>query len=123
MKEQLFKVYYHYENIPEILRESMRVWFIYHRNEVVRIFNESIDGVNAEWKLSGEPYAYGEFLEDVNPNYIKLIQDKIQPLIDESVNQKNKIFKFKIDEYGDIISYIPYITNSKLYVSLKPIEP
>lgn len=123
MKEQLFKVYYHYENIPEILRESMRVWFIYHRNEVVRIFNESIDGVNAEWKLSGEPYAYGEFLEDVNTNYIKLIQDKIQPLIDESVNQKNKIFKFKIDEYGDIISYIPYITDSKLYVSLKPIEP
>ena len=51
MKEQLFKVYYHYENIPTILRESMRVGFIYHRNEVVKIYNESIDGVNAEWKL------------------------------------------------------------------------
>lgn len=123
MKEQLFKVYYHYENIPVILRESMRIWFIYHRNEVVEIFNKNIDGVNSEWKLSGEPYAYGEFLEDVNPAYIKLMQNKIQPLIDESVNRKHAIFKFKIDDYGDIVGYIPFITNSKLYISFKQVEP
>lgn len=121
MKEQLFKVYYHYENIPAILRGSMSTWFIYHRNEAVKIFNENIDGVNAEWKLSGEPYAYGEFLEDVNPAYIKLIQDKIQPLIDESVNQKHEIFKFKIDEYGDIIGCVPFIEDSKLYISFKQV--
>lgn len=122
MKE-LFKVYYHYENIPAFLRKSMRSWFMCHRNEVVRIFNENIDEINSEWKLSGEPYSYGEFLEDVNPEYVKLVQDKIQPLIDGSINQKHEIFKFKIDEYGDIVCYIPYITNSKLYISFKPVEP
>ena len=123
MKEQLFKVYYHYENIPKFLRKSIRTWFISHRSEVVKIFNENIDGVNSEWKLSGEPYSYGEFLEDVNPAYIKLVQNTIQPLIDDSINRKTTIFKFKIDEHGDIVGYIPFINNSKLYVSFKPVEP
>lgn len=123
MKEQLFKVYYHYENIPKFLRKSMRTWFINHRSEVVEIFNENIDGVNSEWELSGEPFSYGEFLEDVNPAYIKLVQNTIQPLIDDSINRKTTIFKFKIDEYGDIVGYIPFINNSKLYVSFKPVEP
>ena len=123
MKEQLFKVYYHYENIPKFLRKSMRTWFINHRSEVVEIFNENIDGVNSEWELSGEPFSYGEFLEDVNPAYIKLVQNTIQSLIDDSINRKTTIFKFKIDEYGDIVGYIPFINNSKLYVSFKPVEP
>ena len=123
MKEQLFKVYYHYENIPKFLRKSMRNWFMNHRSEVVKIFNESIDGVNSEWNLSGEPYSYGEFLEDINPAYIKLIQNKIQPLVDGYINRKMTIFKFKIDEYGDIVGYIPFIKNSKMYVSFKQVEP
>lgn len=123
MKEQLFKCYYHYENIPKFLRKSMRNWFMSHRSEVVKIYNESIDGVNSEWELSGEPYSYGEFLEDVNPAYIKLMQNTMQPLIDGYVNQKMTIFKFKIDEYGDIVGYIPFINNSKMYISLEPVEP
>lgn len=123
MKEQLFRVYYHYENIPEFLRKSMRTWFMNHRNEVVKIFKENIDGVNSEWELTGEPYSYGEFVEDVNPDYIKLVQNTIQPLINDSINRETMIFKFKIDEYGDIVGYIPFINNSKLYVSFKPVEP
>ena len=123
MKEQLFKVYYHYENIPKFLRKSMCAWFMNHRNKVAKIFNENIDGVRSEWKLSGEPFSYGEFLEDVNPAYIKLVQNTIQPLIDDSINRKTMIFKFKIDEYGDIVGYIPFINNSKLYVSFEPVEP
>ena len=123
MKEQLFKVYYHYEKIPIFLRKSMRNWFMNHRSEVVKIFNENINGINSEWNLSGEPYSYGEFLEDINPAYIKLIQNKIQPLVDGYINRKMTIFKFKIDEYGDIVGYIPFINNSKMYVSFKKVEP
>ena len=124
MREQLlFTVCYHYENIPDLLKKTMSTWFMNHRTEVVKIFNENIDEVNSEWKLSGEPYSYGEFLEDVNPAYVKLIQDKIQPLIDDSINRKSPIFKFRIDEYGDIIGCIPFIEGSKLYVELKPVEP
>ena len=122
MKEQLFKVYYHYEKIPFFLRKSMRNWFMNHRSEVVKIFNESIDDINSEWNLSGEPYSYGKFLEDINPAYIKLIQNKIQPLVDGYINRKMTIFKFKIDEYGDIVGYIPFINNSKMYVSFKQEE-
>ena len=123
MKEQLFGIYYHYENIPEFLRKSMRTWFMNHRNEVVKIFKENIDGVNSEWELTGEPYSYGEFVEDVNPDYIKLVQNTIQPLINDSINRETMIFKFKIDEYGDIVGYIPFINNSKLYISFEPVEP
>ena len=104
------------------LRKSMRNWFMNHRSEVVKIFNESIDDINSEWNLSGEPYSYGEFLEDINPAYIKLIQNKIQPLVDGYINRKMTIFKFKIDEYGDIVGYIPFINNSKMYVSFKQEE-
>lgn len=98
-------------------------WFMNHRSEVVKIYNENIDSVNSEWDLSGEPYSFGDFLEDVNPAYIKTIQNTIQPLIDDSVNQKSIFFKFKIDEYGDMVGCIPFISNSKLYISLEEVEP
>ena len=123
MKKQLFKAYYHYENIPKILRKSMRNWFMSHRSMVFEIFNENIDGVNSEWELSGEPFSFGEFIEDINPAYVKFMQSTIQPLIDDSINRKMMIFKFKIDEYGDLVGYIPFIKNSKLYITLEQVEP
>ena len=122
MKEQLFKACYHYENIPTFLREHMRDWLINCRIDAVRVFNECIDEVNSKWESTGEPYSYGEFLEDVNPSYIELIQNSIQPLIDKYVNRYMTIFKFKIDEYGDIVGYIPFIDNSKMYVSFRRVE-
>lgn len=123
MEEQLYEVVYNYENVPKILQKIMSNWFMNHRSAAVKIYNKSIDRVNSEWDLSGEPYSFGDFLEDVNPAYIKTIQNTIQPLIDDSVNQKSIIFKFKIDEYGDIVGYIPFINNSKLYITLKEVKP
>lgn len=119
MKESLFKVFYHYNNIPKILRKPMTNWFMGHHNAVAKIFNEAIDGVNKEWRKTGEPFSFGEYLEDVNPAYVKYIQNAIQPIIDDAINQKSMVFKFKIDEYGDIVGYIPFINNSKLFISLK----
>lgn len=57
----------------------------------------------------------------INPKYAKFVQDKIQPHID-LLNKNYALFKYKIDEYGDLVAYIPVIKNSKLWISLKEIE-
>ena len=122
MNETLYcTVNYHYENIPRFLRKSMREWFMKNRSEVVAIFNKYIDSVNKEWKLTGEPCAFGDYIEDINPEYAKLIQNRIQPRID-LLNNKFAFFKYKIDEYGDIIAYIPFVKKSKLWITLNMIE-
>ena len=40
----------------------------------------------------------------------------------DAVNKKFVLFKYKIDEYGDLVAYIPAIKRSKLWISLKEIE-
>ena len=115
------EVFYHYENIPKFLQKIMRKWYMKNRHEAVLIFHNYIDLVNKEWGLTGEPCSFGEYLEDINPKYAKFVQDKIQPHID-LLNKNYALFKYKIDEYGDLVAYIPVIKNSKLWISLKKIE-
>ena len=95
----------------------MRKEFMKNRHVVVEIFNKYIDKVNKEWDLTGEPAALGEYIEDINPKYVKFVQNRIQPFID--VANKHFICKYKIDEYGDLVGYLPFIKNSKLIISLK----
>lgn len=120
-EEKYFKVFYHFEKVPRFMQKYMREEFMKHRSEVVRIFQEHIDGVNDEWTLTGKEFALGEYIEDINPEYSKLVYDRIQPFIDVA----NKLFpycKYKIDEYCDIVGYLPFIRKSKLWISLKEIE-
>ena len=120
-EEKYFKVFYHFEKVPRFMQKYMREEFMKHRSEVVRIFQEHIDGVNDEWTLTGKEFAFGEYIEDINPEYSKLVYDRIQPFIDVA----NKLFpycKYKIDEYCDIVAYLPFIRKSKLWISLKEIE-
>ncbi|WP_290235355.1 MULTISPECIES: hypothetical protein [Bacteroides] len=120
-EEKYFKVFYHFEKVPRFMQKYMREEFMKHRSEVVRIFQEHIDGVNDEWTLTGKEFAFGEYIEDINPEYSKLVYDRIQPFIDVA----NKLFpycKYKIDEYCDIVGYLPFIRKSKLWISLKEIE-
>lgn len=120
-EEKYFKVFYHFEKVPRFMQKYMREEFMKHRSEVVRIFQEHIDGVNDEWTLTGKEFAFGEYIEDINPEYSKLVYDRIQPFIDVT----NKLFpycKYKIDEYCDIVGYLPFIRKSKLWISLKEIE-
>ena len=120
-EEKYFKVFYHFEKVPRFMQKYMREEFMKHRSEVVRIFQEHIDGVNDEWTITGKDFAFGEYIEDINPEYSKLVYDRIQPFIDVA----NKLFpycKYKIDEYCDIVGYLPFIRKSKLWISLKEIE-
>lgn len=115
------KVHYHFENVPKFMRGFMSNEFMKNRGKVVDIFNTLIDSVNAEWNSTGKPCAFGEFAEDINPEYVKFIQDKIQPFIDV-LNKQLKYCRYRIDEVGDIIGFIPFIKKSKLWITLKFVE-
>lgn len=120
-EERYFKVFYHFEKVSRFMRKHMREEFMKHRNEVARIFREHIKVVNDEWTVTGKEFAFGEYIEDINPEYSKLVYDRIQPFI----NVANKSFpycKYKIDEYCDIVGYLPLIRKSKLWITLEEIE-
>lgn len=120
-EERYFKVFYHFIRVPKFMRRRMKKEFMKNRNEVARIFHEHIKAVNDEWNLTGKEFAFGEYIEDINPEYSKLVYNRIQPFIDVA----NKLFpycKYKIDEYCDIVGYLPFIKKSKLWITLEEIE-
>ena len=92
-----------------------------NRSEVVAVYNELIDSINLEWRLTGKPTMLGEYIEDINPEYSKLIQNRVQPYVD-AINKHFTIYKYRIDEHGDITAHITFIKNSKLWISLKELE-
>lgn len=114
------KVEYVYENVPSILRNIMANAYMRDRDKITAIFNERIDEVNSEWDLIGKPAAFGEYIEDMNPEYIQFVNERVQPYIDQA-NKSFKLCKFKLDEYCDIVGYIPEIEGSKLSIRISPI--
>lgn len=120
--EKLYvKVYFHFKNVPIYARKRAEKEFMKNRGEVVKIFNALITEVNNEWDQTGEPTMFGDYIEDINPKYAKLIQDRIQPYVD-MVNEFFPYCKYRIDEYGDIIGFIPKYKNSKISITLKVLE-
>lgn len=111
------KIFYHFENVPKFMQKPMRKLFMKHRSEVVYIFNKHIGEANKKWGLTGKPAMLGEYIEDINPEYSKFIRDYIQPFID--IANKGLLCKYKIDEYGDIVGYLPFIKKSKLWIDLE----
>lgn len=114
------KVEYIYENVPPILRNIMAKAYMRDRDKIVAIFNEHIAEVNSEWDLIGKPSAFGEYIEDINPEYVRFVITRIQPYIDQA-NKNFKLCKFKLDKYCDIVGYIPEIEGSKLSIRLSRI--
>ena len=90
------EVFYHYERVPIIFRKLMRTKFMKNRNEVVDVYNEFIDSINDAWDLTGKTAFLGDYVEDINPEYGKLIQERIQPHVD-ILNKKFKFCKYRID--------------------------
>ena len=120
--ELLFEVTYHFENVPQFMQKTMQMEFMKHRNEVVNIFNDRIDEVNKKWNLTGKPAAFGDYVEDINPEYAAFIKNQIQPEIDV-LNERFPICKYYIDDIGDIVGYLPWISKSKIYFTMKQVEP
>lgn len=119
--ELLFEVTYHFENVPKFMQKIMQRKFMKHRNEVVDVFNDHIDEVNKKWDSIGKPAAFGEYEEDINPEYVDHIRRYIQPEIDV-LNKRFLICKYCIDNIGNIVGYLPWIKNSKIYFTMKKIE-
>jgi hypothetical protein len=62
------------------MTNRMSDWFIKNRHSVVKVFNNHIEEVNKKWELTGEPYSFGDYLEDINPEYVKEIQKRYNRL-------------------------------------------
>lgn len=120
--EGYYQVCPQFENIPSFMQGVMWNAFVDHRNEVVEVINELIDEVNKQWDLTGKPAAFGDYVEDVNPEYVEFMRTKIQPRIDV-LNKSFKLCKYCIDDIGDIVEYIPWIPKSKIYFTLKGVGP
>lgn len=120
--EMLFKAKFTYENVPEFIQPLIADLFMKTRNMAVKVFNEHIDEVNAEWNLTGEKASFGKFIEDINPKYEKLLIDRIQPYIDERINKRNKVVEVYIGEYGDLYGRVKAFKGSKITLSLFPVE-
>ena len=111
---------FHFENVPRGIRQWMMDEFVKYRNEVTKVFNGLIDVVNNEWEQTGKPTMLVEGscdLNDVNPEYHELIRARIQPHIDE-INKHVPYCKYRLDEYGSITGYLPFIKNSKISMTI-----
>ena len=117
-KDLYVKVHFHYERIPKIMQNHVGKAFMENRSEVVQIFNELIDAVNKEWDITGKPCAFGEYLQDINPEYANFIRKKIQPSID-SINKRFILCRYKIDKYGALVGYVPFIRRSRIWIGLE----
>lgn len=121
MRKILCTVQYHFEHVPRFMRKFVQKEFMKNRNEVVDIFNDHIDEVNKLWDLTGKPAAFSDHVKDINPEYVDHIKNYIQPAID-AVNKKFPICKYRIDDIGNIVGYIPIIRKSKIFFTIKEIE-
>lgn len=109
----------HFKHIPKCLQKIVQKHYVAHHNEIAEVFNAHIEQVNSIWKATGKPFAFGDHVEDINPEYVNCIRSHIQPFIDV-VNKRFYLCKYKIDNYGDIIGYVPFLPKSKFWVTLKP---
>lgn len=117
---KFYRAEFHCENIPKFLEKKMTDLFVKNRSKAVAIFNRNIGAVNDAWDQVGEPAAFGNYAEDINPNYVQFIIDAIQPSIDELNKTLNVFNYYKINEVGDIVGYSPILKDSKIWVTLRP---
>lgn len=113
-------VQFFHENIPTVAEKMVDTLFMRYRNEAVDIFNDYIEEVNNEWDKHGKPSMLGEHAEDINPEYVKLIVDRIQPIIDAKVNKSNRWVHIYISQYGDLEGRLNGNVNTRIWIRLKP---
>lgn len=112
-----FNVEVHYEGVPKFaIHPMLDSLYIEARNEAAVVFNEHISTVNDEWDETGKPASFGRHLEDVNPEYIAFIRERIQPEIDKVIDGSS--IGIRIGDTGDLEGYIRDFPKSKIYATL-----
>lgn len=114
MEETLYTVMYHFENVPEWMKPIIE-------NEAARAVNGMYSEINSEWDKTGKPASFGDYFEDINPEYAAFINSRIQPILDKKVN-KNLIFRMVSGPYGDIEMTIRGLKKSRVWIDLKEVE-
>lgn len=118
----MYKMYFHMENVPKLFQEGAKKEFLKARNACAPIFNDMIGDVNKEWDLTGKPASFGSHYEDINPEYVEFISERIQPHFDEAARRLWLRVWITFDKYGDLIGYMPQVRDSKIWVDFKPYE-
>lgn len=118
----VYKAYFHFENVPEWIQSTVRDMYWKARNICTPIFNDRIDEINRQFEQTGEPFAFGPYLEDMNPKYGKLMSETLEPEFDRVLTRNGSLIRIRL-EYGDMIGYIPALKESKIWVDFKPHKP
>lgn len=118
----IYKMYFHMENVPKLFQEGAKKEFLKARNVCAPIFNDMIGDVNKEWGRTGKPATFGPNYEDINPEYVEFISERIQPRFDEVAQRLWLRVWITFDKYGDLIGYMPQVRDSKIWVDFKPCE-
>ena len=122
MAETYFTVIPKYKRIPFVLREPMFKWFMENRSEVVDVVKSHLDEINDEFAKTGEPFAFDDFVEGINPKYVELMRKRLEPFLSEINQRQDSAYRFAIDEFGDIVGRLDKIEGSKLFIILKPVS-
>jgi hypothetical protein len=87
----------------EVFKESLLKLYLEYRSQICNIFNDKIPSINEEWDKTGKPCSFGDYIEDMNPEYSKFIKDRILPEIQEFNNKLDKYpIEYYLDDYCDI---------------------
>ena len=119
LESRIMTVNFHLENMPEIsdtFRNIIISEFVSCREEFVKVFNVKIGEVNDIWDRTGKPATFGEYLEDINPEYIELIRKYFTDDLNR-INKKHFI-KCYISKYGDVEGNLPPFGDSRIYATL-----
>lgn len=129
MSEKYYKAHVHIENIEkydtlnnDTFKDAVKGVFLAYRNTYADLFNSKIEEINKAWDKVGEPASYGDYIEDINPNYVNIMVEKVQPLFDE-MNEKLRLpILFYVNEYGDIGARLNIIKDVTMYMTLEEVN-
>lgn len=133
MPERICEVCYHFDNLEdypilnnEEFKEDASNVYMDYRNIFADIFNAKIDGINKAWDKLGLPSSFGDYAEDINPEYVKFIREKLD---DEFKEANDRIYEedgcpmeFYLDDYSDIRGRIRGIDKLSIWISIRPVQ-
>lgn len=87
----------------DVFKESLLRLYLEHRSKICNIFNDKISSINEEWDKTGKPCSFGDYIEDMNPEYSKFIKDRIMPEINKLNDKLNNYpIEYYLDDYCDV---------------------
>ena len=132
MSEMICNVKFHFDNLDkyylmnnDTFKEAVKNLFIHYRHEFCEVFNAKIDEINKAWDETGKPCSFGDYVEDMNPEYSKFIKDRLDNDFDKlnkDLNKNHCLIEFYLDEYCDICAKLRRFPDVKIWITLENIR-